>query len=394
MSRIKLLKIGYLISIIALFFYSFTQVDLGLTLSRLSMWMIIQRFFQSVGYFNRPLSTSIYLIILILLYLFYAIFLFLASKNKIKKKSVWIIILATTGILTFSYNAFSYDLFNYIFDAKIVTFYQQNPYIHKALDYPGDPMLSFMQWTHRTFPYGPIWLTLTVPLSYLGFQFFLPTFFLFKILISASFIGVIYYIGKILKKISPDDEVFGIVFFGLNPLVIIENLVSSHNDIVMIFFVILSLYLFLNKKYFRSIILFLISVGVKFATVILIPVYILICTHMRKRKEISWLIIFLITIVLMTIGVIFASIRTNFQPWYLLYVLPFAAFIGKKYYILIPTFIITFFALLRYTPFLYTGNWNKPIPTIMFWLTMGSLIFSAVMILTWYLKSLGYKKSK
>ncbi|MCL5433198.1 MAG: hypothetical protein M1524_03760 [Patescibacteria group bacterium] len=394
MSNFKLIFAGYLVVIFGLFLYSFTQIDLGLTLSRLSMWLPLQKFFQSIGYFNRPLSTSIYLIILILLYLFYGIFLFLTSKNKIKNRSIWILILVTTGILTFSYNAFSYDLFNYIFDAKIITFYQQNPYIHKALDYPGDPMLSFMQWTHRTFPYGPTWLVLTVPLSFLGLQFFIPTFFLFKILVSASFIGAVYGISKILKKISPEDELFGIVFFGLNPLVIIECLVSSHNDIVMMFLILLSLYLFLNKKYFRSFLLFLFSVGVKFASAILIPVYILIYSYTRNKKEVPWLIVSIISILLMTVGIVFATIRTNFQPWYLLYVLPFAAFIGKKYYILIPTFIVTFFALLRYVPFLYTGNWNKPIPIILFWLTTGSLIFSTIMVFVWYLKSLGYKKSK
>ena len=244
-SKINLLIIVYLVSVFGLFLYSFTQVDLNLTLSQLSIWQVLQKYFQNIGYFQRPLSTILYVFIVLLLFLFYFFLLRVARTVRIRK--IWKLVLVTTVILTFSYNAFSYDLFNYIFDAKIVTYYHQNPYEHKALDYPGDPMLSFMHWTHRLYPYGPTWLGLTVPLS-IGIKFFLPTFFLFKILMSLSFLGTVFFIGKILQKLSSKDELFGVAFFALNPLVIVESLVSAHNDIVMMFFAIWALYLLMSKK--------------------------------------------------------------------------------------------------------------------------------------------------
>ena len=92
------------------------------------------------------------------MFIYYFYFLYAVYKKKINKKIIRNLIVITSIGLGFSYVAFSYDLFNYIFDAKIITFYHQNPYFHKALDYPGDPMLSFMRWTHRVYPYGPIWL--------------------------------------------------------------------------------------------------------------------------------------------------------------------------------------------------------------------------------------------
>lgn len=153
--KVKLVLYGYFLVIISLFLYSFTQVDLGLTLTRLSIWQEAQRFFQHIGYFQRPLSAELYIGILTLLFVFYFFFLSFVKKNLISKKQLWTVIIATATLLTFSYNAFSHDLFNYIFDAKIVTYYNQNPYLHKALDYAGEPMLAFMHWTHRTYPYGP-----------------------------------------------------------------------------------------------------------------------------------------------------------------------------------------------------------------------------------------------
>src|SRR5436190_6431319 len=166
MKKITVLSILYIPVIFLLFLYSYTQVDLSLTLSKASLYQTIEKSFQYIGYFQRPLSTALYMGILLLLFLFYGIFLYASAKNKLSKKNIWIIIILSTIILTFAYNAFSYDLFNYIFDAKIVTHYHENPYQHKALDYPFDPMLSFMRWTHRVYPYGPICLVMTIPLSF------------------------------------------------------------------------------------------------------------------------------------------------------------------------------------------------------------------------------------
>jgi len=378
--------IGYLFSIVGLFFYSFTQVDLNLTLSRWSVYQVSEKFFQHIGYFQRPLSSFLFIAIVLSLFIFYLLILYGVHKKRISKETIWFIIVSATVLLTFSYNAFSYDLFNYIFDAKIFTFYHQNPYLHKALDYASDPMLSFMHWTHRLFPYGPTWLTLTVPLSYVGLQFFLPTFFLFKILMSISFLGTVFFIGKIMKKVSLNDEVFGIAFFALNPLVVIESLVSSHNDIVMMFFAIWALYLLMSQKYTRSIILFILSIGVKFATAFVLPIYILILYLQKRKKGLNWQLLFTAMVVAMIIPVILASYRTNFQPWYLLNIFPFAALISRNYYIFIPSVILSLITTFEYLPFLYLGNWDSPVPSILFWTIISSIILSLLFTIAASLK--------
>lgn len=379
----KFLITGYFIAIIGLFLYSFTQIDLGLTLSQVSVWQTAEKIFKNIGYFQRPLSGSIFTVIALLLFVFYLLILNAVHKKEISKRTVWFLIITTTVILTFSYNAFSYDLFNYMFDAKIVTYYSQNPYVHKALDFPGDPMLSFMHWTHRIYPYGPTWLGLTIPLSYVGMQFFLPTFFLFKILISMTFLGTVFFIGKILQKISPTNEYLGVAFFALNPFVIMESLVSGHNDITMMFFAMWALYLLMINKYVRSIIVLILSIGVKFATLLLIPVFIMIFFLKRYGKNINWEKITLLIIGLMVGAVIAATLRTTFQPWYLLYVLPFAALLPNKYYVVIPSVVISFFATFQYLPFLYLGNWDNPVPSVLFWMMTGSVILSLFFTIAW-----------
>ncbi len=350
----------YFIAVIALFFYSFTQVDLSLTLSSSGIAQTIQKSFQQIGYFNRPLSTEIYIIILIALFGFYIYFLYLAYKNKIDKKKIWILIIGTAIILAPSYTAFSYDIFNYIFDAKIITHYHQNPYFHKALDYPGDPMLSFMHWTHRLYPYGPAWLVVTVPFSFIGMNIFVVTYFLFKLLIVAFYLGCVYLIGKISQKIDPKSEKFNLILFALNPLVIIEALVTSHNDVAMIFLALFGVFLFFLRKRIWAIILIIISAMIKIPTLVLLaPIVISFAPNIKERlddQKYMWLFL------LFSVGgLIYSMTKLEIQPWYFLWVLPFACLLKPNRYIIALIIGITFGLLIRYAEFLFYGNWDDVI---------------------------------
>jgi hypothetical protein len=371
-----------------LLLYSYTQVDLSLTLSRLSIWQTIEKSFQFVGYFQRPFSTALYVSILLFLFGFYTIFIRLASLGKVSISFTWKLICIMSIILFFSYNAFSYDLFNYIFDAKIFTHYHLNPYLHKALDFPQDPMLSFMHWTHRTYPYGPVWLGVTIPLSFLGLQYFLPTFFLFKLLNVGSFLGTVYFLDKILKRLFPADRIIGIVLFALNPLVLIESLVSGHNDIFMMFLAIFAVYLLVSKRFISSFLVLLLSIGVKFATVFLLPIFAYVYIAMWFHKKFSWRKVFMASVLCMIVPVMLATFRTTFQPWYMLFALPFGAFLGKKYYIIIPSIVLSFFFLLEYVPYLFTGNWDDPIPSILSMLTILGILVSGTLVLVIMAKDL------
>lgn len=367
----------WIVSSLGLLFYSFTQVDLSLTLSQVSIWQYIQKAFQYIGYFDRPLSTLLFLIVIGVMFLLYAITLNLIKKKAVDQKKLWKIIICVAVILFISYNAFSYDLFNYIFDAKIVTHYHANPYEHKALDYPGDPMLSFMHWTHRTYPYGPVWLLLTIPLSFVGFGYFLVTFYLFKLLMMSSFILSVYLVGKIAQRLKFNKE-FSMAAFALNPLVLVESLVSAHLDIVMIAIGLFGIFLFIEKKYIVSSITLSGSILVKFATALLIPA--LIFKLIFKSKDSLFVYILIFSMIAATI---LSTMRTNFQPWYLLIILPFTSLIQNKYFIIVPVFILSIAALLQYAPFLYLGNWDPPVPLILNQIMIGSIAISFVLILVW-----------
>src|SRR3990167_7779619 len=85
----QILFLAYIFVSCVLFLYSFTQVDLGLTLSRVTIWQAIQRAFQYVGFFERPLSTLLYGIIVGMLFILYLYTLAQVRKRNISKTVIW-----------------------------------------------------------------------------------------------------------------------------------------------------------------------------------------------------------------------------------------------------------------------------------------------------------------
>lgn len=357
-----------------LFLYSFTQVDLSLTLSSASVIQSIEKGFQYVGWFNRPLSTYLYITVFAILFFLYFWTLRLVEKNKIPANRLWLVILAVTGVLMLSYNAFSRDIFNYIFDARIVSFYQENPYVRRALDFPQDPMLTFMHWTHRTYPYGPVWLILTVPLTFIGNQFFFLIFYLFKLLMAVFFVLTVWSIKKVAEVIKLKNVMLPVAAFAFNPFVLTESLVSAHNDIVMMGLAMLGTYYFLRREHLKGSLMYFLSIGVKFATALLVIGYFVLHGLGKTKYFIGS------AIILMIGAVILATIRTNFQPWYLLYVAPFAVLMINKNYVRLPLFIFSIANIIYYIPYLHEGNWDPPIPALLNNIMIAAIILSVISV--------------
>src|SRR5690349_15534332 len=99
------LLISYLLVIGGLFLFSYTQVDLSLTLSQSSIIQTIEKGFQYVGYYQRPLATALFCGLLVLLFALYAGTIMVSIRQKITQSQMWKIVLAISGILLFSYPA-------------------------------------------------------------------------------------------------------------------------------------------------------------------------------------------------------------------------------------------------------------------------------------------------
>lgn len=403
LNRYSFLFVIYVIILLTFSIYSYSQIDLNLTLSANSIYQSFQKQLIQLGYFNRPLSTGIFFILIFLLFTFYFLFLRLVEQEKLTRSNILWLIIGSSMILFFAYPAFSHDIFNYMFDARIVTKYFSNPYFFSAQNFPSDLWVRFMHWTHRTYPYGPTWLLLTLPFSFIGFGKFVLTLFNFKLMFTAFHYGNIYLIYKILKKVFPKGANLGLVFYALNPLILIESIVSPHNEVAMLFFLLLAIYqIFIkNNRLFAVMNLFL-SAGIKFVTVILLPLFIFnnfIFYSSSERQRVEkfssrqartiyierWL---KLTFLLLIPPLLLQIYYREPYPWYFIILVGITALILYNHYLKFIISGITFGAMLRYIPYLYQGDYSDQVR-----FQQNVLFIMPIILLSIWLLSYKFKKT-
>lgn len=347
----KIFTTIYFISLCLLVLLSYTFIDPQIIYMKfLSEWFFVS---------DKNIKVLLLIGLFCWMYIQYILLIYIVNKNKLSKKNLILLVGGTVSILLFSYSAMlSYDIYNYIATSKILFLYKENPYIVMPIHVLNEPLLSFMHASNKVALYGPMWIiTSGIPLLF-GLNNFILTIVSFKVFNIICYLLTLFLIYKFTKNY------YSVVFFAFNPLIIVEMLVSSHNDIVMIFLALLSFYLLQNKKIILSTVVLFLSILVKYATIFLIPVFIYVFYLMYKKKTIQWNTIYLYSAIFMVIPLLFAPIREEIYPWYFSWILVFVAIFSKKYFIHLLCISISFSLLLRYIPFLITGTHFEYTPII------------------------------
>lgn len=371
--------------------FSYSYVDLNLTISQNRQVLEFISIMQQLGYYNRPQATLIYLIFIIFAFSFFICNLWLFHKSKIGIKYLTVCTLCNTIILILAYPFLSSDLFNYLFDAKIILKYHLSPYTHKPLDFPQDDWLRFMRWVHRYSPYGPLWLGMSIIPAALGFGKFILNFFAFKIFIASFHLLNSFIIYKFLQKTRPNQLLLGTAFYALNPLFLIEGIANAHNDIVLAAFLLSAIFFLAVREKVKSCLALFIGIFIKYIPLLIIPWVIISSTVKTDKDQNRIILLSLATMTLFTylfssfkITVPFVSsgaTQVQFQPWYLFWTIPYVAMLPMASLITIAT-ALSFGASLRYLPYLYLGDWSHPgTSTFMQFVTILPLLAS-ILILT------------
>lgn len=312
--------------------YSFVLVDPNITFINHPIWSSFREVVVQIGYHNRPMSWGIYVSLIVVLYGLH----FWLMKHA-KKVNYWYLALITAGILIFSYPLLSHDFFNYMFDAKILTFYGDNPYLQKALDYPQDEWLRFMHWTHRTYPYGPVFLGITLIPSFLGMGTFVIHFVLLKVVFALFYLLGVFSLGKIKREYG--------LFFATHPLVLVEGLVVAHNDLIGVSLALVGVWLLISQRRVAGYLWLLVSILIKYMT---LPFSILTG---KNRWHQHWLAFAGIWAL---IG--YLTYTVDLQQWYFLNFFVLTPFLFP---VLRRMNIIFIGLLLSYYPYIRLGGWGE-----------------------------------
>jgi hypothetical protein len=366
-TKILILFVTYILVVISLFFFSYTQVDLNLTLTKADVFQTIQKSFQFIGYYRRPLATLWYVLTIFSAFTVYGLILRYLVKHSVTIRHLWVLIGCVTVIGVFAYPAFSYDIFNYLFTAKTVLVYGKDPYIVKPIFFTGfDPWLNFMRWTHLVSAYTPLWIGLSTIPYILGFGYFLLILLNTKIFLAVFFLLTAWGISKIVELRNPKQKAFALAVFALNPLVIIEAVVNPHNDIVMMACAVIAWYLYLLGKRNVSYLLLAVSVAAKLMTIVLYPV------AFTGWKRVPVLLF-------MTIAMVIGFWKKELLPWYFLWVMPYVAVLSDIRDVVVFAGGISLALILRYAPFVYFGEYS---PQMQWWRTIVTII-PVVCVLLW-----------
>lgn len=239
------------------------------------------------------LGVVVFILLLISSFLMYFKIIKNSKNLNIKKVLLFVLIVGFTFIIALPNT--STDVFFYMGTGRVLEEYGQNPYymtIAEILKYnPEDLILKNSgPWKYVTVVYGPIWIIISFVLNKICFGS--VTFLLYIFKIAALLIHVVncYIIYKITKK-----KIFAILY-GFNPLILIEFLINGHNDIYLLFFVLMAIYFLKNKKNIWFCLLMLaISVGIKYLTIALVPIFVLYYLQDKKMlNKLGWIFIYFI----------------------------------------------------------------------------------------------------
>jgi hypothetical protein len=358
-SGLEKLFSGYIFFVLSLFFFSYTQVDLNLTLTKADIFQTIQKTFQHIGYYQRPLSTIWFVSTILGIFIFYGLLIRYVFRHSVSLKHIWIIIGCITAIGVFAYPAFSYDIFNYLFTAKTILVYGKDPYIVKPILFAGiDSWLNFMRWTHLVSAYTPLWILLSLVPYVAGFGYFLMILWNTKILLAVCYLVTAWGISKIVELKNSKYKTIALVVFAFNPLVLIEAVISPHNDIVMMACAILAWYFYIGGKRNLSFLFLAVSVAAKLMTIVLYPVAL---TGWKRLPVLCC----------MTIAMLIGFWKKELLPWYFLWVMPYVAILSEIHEIAIIAGGISLGLILRYGPFVYFGDYGNE---MQYWRTTATIV--------------------
>jgi hypothetical protein len=235
----------------------------------------------------------------------------------------WLIAIAFISTLMLPAN--SSDIFGYISFGEQIVHYHQNPYseiLANIENWRLDPLLGNMRWEYNPSPYGPVFTLICKFFVSISWNNLWLSFFIFKIFNFICYLLLIYIFHHTLKyfptvhcghssssalnlhvqqqcpaRTSDSSKVWYLV--ALNPLLIIQGLWNGHNDLLLavlafapVFFTVKALssaetidgkqsrvlFKFLKPKYLGfnlAICLLILSVLIKYITIILIPLLLL-----------------------------------------------------------------------------------------------------------------------
>jgi hypothetical protein len=164
------------------------------------------------------------------------------------------------------------DVFDNIVRGRITAVYGGNPYYETPRAYRVDAFYRYSAWPDATSAYGPVWELMAAGLSRLAGHQVLANLLAHKLAGILFYAGCAALIARLLGRYAPGRTLQGVCLFAWNPLVLYETAGNGHNDIVMVFLILLGLEALSRRRPTLGALAFMGGALVKFIPVLLVPI--------------------------------------------------------------------------------------------------------------------------
>lgn len=313
--------------------------------------------FEHFGDFDRSI---VFLSMIIMLMLYSAFFFLIPSVLKFSVRQMYYWLIPVVMLLALTPPVLSMDAGSYLIYAKSFFSYGQNPFLVTLSSFSGNPWvaeLSSHWWTDFTSPYGPVFTLLLAPVVFFS-QHLLVTVLLYKMLLVGVYVACLALCQRLVRLYKLPESIT--LLFALNPSLLIHGILEGHNDLLILFFLLLAMYWF-SSHWAKSVLALSLGVAIKIIPGLLLPVY------LANNRQVYW------KRILPSLGIVVGVFVVAFLP----FGFPFQAFFHN---LALQSQLECFYAC---SPVIRLVAWAWPQPHAWLW----PVISIPLLITIWYFMS-------
>jgi hypothetical protein len=163
------------------------------------------------------------------------------------------------------------DLFDNIAHGRVLGVYGANPFTTPPAAFADDPFLPYVAWRRSASAYGPGWEVPAAWVARLAGDDIIANVLLFKLLAGAFWAASVLLVALILRRHAPERALAGVLLLAWNPIVLYETWGNGHNDMALVFWILLATWALTSRRYTLAILALVLGALVKFIPLLLLP---------------------------------------------------------------------------------------------------------------------------
>ncbi len=198
---------------------------------------------------------------------------------------IWTVLFSLTMLIVpVELNALSRDMFLFSLYGRMVDQYHLNPYVVAPQTLSHDSiqqMLASMQQLPSV-TFGPVWIDLCILISLATHSNLILMLVGFRLLGLLAHLGNVILLWSMLGRLAPSRRLAATLAYAWNPLVLSLGITFAHQEVMLAFFVLLSLFNLRHEATLLGWIFALLAAVLNFLGLLLLPLFVLLLLRLSR----------------------------------------------------------------------------------------------------------------